>query len=178
MIPRKSLLLLLLAAAALSPLSLELRNAPAPRPAAAAPEVQAAIVAAPTAAPLSGAPARERAPAPIVAATGAQASAPAPPLFERLERDAAASRDRSVLRERWVHAKLDLAEVALIEWGDGAEGGGLRLAGRSNDPQLVEMVRQHILRRLQPDEEQGRQPRLRVIDLPPSSDPPDDADDG
>ncbi len=47
-----------------------------------------------------------------------------------------------LVSKRWSVA----LEVALLEWQNGGEG--LRLLGRSSDPNLVEAVREHLLGRL------------------------------
>lgn len=55
-------------------------------------------------------------------------------------------------------------EVALLEWGEGQ--GGVRLLGRSGDPELVDLVRQHLAERLAPAASRAptnRPPSLRPV---------------
>ena len=51
-------------------------------------------------------------------------------------------------------------EVALLEWA--YERGGVRLLGRSSDPELVEAVREHLVQQLG-SERQGGPAALRLL---------------
>ena len=55
-----------------------------------------------------------------------------------------------------------MTEVALVEWGERGRANTVRLLGRSKDPNMVEAVRQQLVRELQdPDHlDEGTQLRL------------------
>ena len=54
-------------------------------------------------------------------------------------------------------------EIALLEWGD--RSGGIRLLGRSTAPDLVELVRHHLVSELQSERPpRAVGPLLRVVD--------------
>lgn len=116
MIPR-SMVTLLLAAAVLTPLAVELGEQPEP-----VPEVARAAEPMPAAAPavpavhVTALPAPEPAAAPAGRLDEPPAAGPAPLLFTRVEHDAPAPADRSVLRERTVRAALDLAGAETVDW--------------------------------------------------------------
>jgi len=50
-------------------------------------------------------------------------------------------------------------EVALLQWGTAT--GGVRLLGRSGDPDVVEVVRRHLTELMNEDEDSG--PGLRLV---------------
>lgn len=62
-------------------------------------------------------------------------------------------------------ANSAMMEVALLEWGGGA--GGVRLLGRSTDPEIVAAVREHLASKLLPTAAESIN-RLRVVRSGPS----------
>ena len=59
-------------------------------------------------------------------------------------------------------------EVALLEWGE--ESGGVRMLGRSTDPALVEVVREHLTRRLSPYTPGDSRVPIRLVSNPNGED--------
>ena len=54
-------------------------------------------------------------------------------------------------------------EVALLEWGDGLGGSGVRLVGRSSDASVVETVRRHLSDQVELAGNEGSGRELRLV---------------
>ena len=52
-------------------------------------------------------------------------------------------------------------EVALLGWSE--SHGGVRMLGRSADAEVIRLVREHLIRRLEANEAAGSPPALRLV---------------